>query len=94
MITLNLGEGSQKVFLKLQSQYAKAKRKPKKKSRSCASSVEKLKERLESLRFLAWLDNYGKPKSARSNNGDTSGEDNLEITDAKNNLNSTQPDGE
>ena len=44
------------------------------------------KKRLESLKYLAWLDNYAKPKSARSNIED--------IPDEKNNLNVTQSDGE
>ena len=81
---------------KLRDRYVRAKREPKKKSRSGASSasVDKLKERLGSLKFLAWLDNYANPRSARSNVGDISDEDNEEITDVENNLNSTQSDGE
>ena len=48
---------------------------------------------MESLKYLAWLDNYSKPKSARSNIGDISDEGNEEITDVENNLNFTQSDG-
>ena len=57
-------------------------------------SVDKLKEKLESLKFLAWLDNCAKPRSARSDIGDISNEDNEEITDVENNVNFTQSDGE
>ena len=81
---------------KLRDRYVRAKRELKKKSRSGASSAsaDKLKERLGSLKFLAWRDNYANPWSARSNVGDISDEDNEEITDVENNLNSTQSDGE
>ena len=43
---------------------------------------------------MAWLDNYAKPRSARSNVGDISDEDNEEIIDVENNSNFTQSDGE
>ena len=39
---------------------------------------------------MAWLDNYAKPRSARSNVGDMSDEDDEEITDAE----LVQSDGE
>ena len=55
-------------------------------------SVDKLKERLESLNFLAWFDNYAKPRSARSTVRDISDEENEETTDVKNNLNFNQSD--
>ena len=57
--------------------YIRDKRELKKKSRSDASSasIDKLKETLVSLRFLAWLDNYAKSRSVRSNVGDISDED-------------------
>ena len=42
---------------------------------------------------MAWLHNYAKPRSARSNDGDTN-EDKEEITDVKNNLNFTQSEEE
>ena len=56
--------------------------------------VDNLKERLGSLKFLAWLDNCAKPRSTRSNVGDVSDEDNEEITDFEKNLNFSQSDGE
>ena len=43
---------------------------------------------------MAWLDNYAKPRSTRSNVGDVSDEYNEETTDVENNLNFTQSDGE
>ena len=48
--------------------------------------MDKLKERLGSLKFLAWLDNYAKQRSARSNVGDISDKDNEEINDVENKL--------
>ena len=65
MIFLILGEDVEKAFLKLRNRYVIAKRELKKKSRSGASfaSVDKLKERLGSLKFLALLKNYAKPES-------------------------------
>ena len=59
-----------------------------------SASIDKLKEGLGSLKSLALLDNYAKPRSTRSNVGDVSDEDNEEITDVQNNLNFSQSDGE
>ena len=96
MIFLILGEDAEKAFTKLRDRYVRAKTELKKKSRSGASSasVDKFKERLGSLKFLAWLGNYAQPRSARSNVGNVSDEDNEEIADVENNLNFTQSDGE
>ena len=56
--------------------------------------IDKLKERLESLKVLAWLRNYPKQRSDRSNDGDTH-DDHEEITDVENdNVNITQSNGE
>ena len=43
---------------------------------------------------MAWLDNYAKPRSARSNVGDTCDQDKEEIIDFEKNSNFTQSDGE
>ena len=98
MIFLILGQVAEKAFVKLQDRYVRAKKELKKNSRSCASSasasVDKLKEILRSLKFLACFNNSAKPRPTRSNVGDLSDEDNEEATDAKNNLNFTQSDGE
>ena len=74
--------------MKLRDRYVWAKRELKKKSRLDASSesVDKIKERLGSLKFLACLDNYAKQRSARSNVGDISDKDNEEINDVENKL--------
>ena len=78
------------------NRYARTKREFRKNSRSGASSayVDKLKERLGCLKLLAWLDNYAKHRSTRSNVRGVSDENNEEITDVENNLNFTQSDGE
>ena len=91
-----LGEDAEKAFVKLRDRYVRAKRELKKKLRSGASSasVDKLKERLRSLKFLAWFDNYAKPRSTKSNVVDVSDEYNEETTDVENNLNFTQSGGE
>ena len=58
----------------------------KQRSGTLSASVDKLKERLGSLKYLARLDNYTERRSARSNMED--------ISDAENNLNVTQSAGE
>ena len=92
MIVLILGEDAEKAFVKLRDRYVRAKIELKKKSGSGTSSVsvDKWKEWLGSLNILAWLDNYGKPRSAKSIVGDMSDEDDEEITDAE----LVQSDGE
>ena len=64
-------EDAEKTFPKLRDRFVRAKREVKQKLRSDTSSasVDKLNETLESLRYLAWLDNYAEPRSARSNTG-------------------------
>ena len=79
MIFLILGENAEKVFVQLWDRCVRTKRVLKKKSglgASCAS-VDKLKQKLGNLKVLAWLDNYAKPRPARSNVGDISDEDNM-----------------
>ena len=93
MIFLILGEDAEKAFLKLHDRYVGTKRKLKKKMRSSTPSVDKLNERLESVKFLAWLNSYAKPIPARYV-GDMSDKDKEEITDVENNLNFTQSDRE
>ena len=78
----------QKASLKLHDRYVGTKRKLKKKMRSGTQSVDKLNERLESVKFLAWLNSYVKPRPA-TYVGDISDEDKEEITDVENNLNFT-----
>ena len=89
MIFLILGEDAEKTFLKLQDRFVRAQRKVKKKRRSgtFSASVDKLKGRLESLKYIAWLGNYVKPRSARTNVGDISEEGNEETIYVENNLN-------
>ena len=91
-----LGEDAEKAFVKLRDRYVRAKRELKKKLRSGASSasVDKWKEWLRILKFLAWFDNYAKPRSTRSNVVDVSDEYNEETTDVENNVNFTQSGGE
>ena len=88
-------EDAEKAFPKLRDRFVRAKREVKKKFRSDTSSasVDKLNETLESLRYLAWLDNYAKPRSARSDTRDMSGEDNEKTIYGEINLNFTQSDG-
>ena len=88
-------EDAEKTFPKLRDRFVRAKREVKKKFRSDTSSasVDKLNETLESLRYLAWLDNYAKPRSARSDTRDMSGEDNEKTIYSEINLNFTQSDG-
>ena len=45
------------------------------------------------MKGLAWLCNYPKPRSDRSNDGDTD-DDHGEITDVENDVNITQSSGE
>ena len=88
-------EDAEKTFPKLRDRFVRAKREVKKKFRSDTSSasVDKLNETLESLRYLAWLDNYAKPRSARSDTRDMSSEDNEKTIYGEINLNFTQSDG-
>ena len=88
-------EDAEKTFPKLRDRFVRAKREVKKKFRSDTSSasVDKLNETLESLRYLAWPDNYAKPRSARSDTRDMSGEDNEKTIYGEINLNFTQSDG-
>lgn len=60
---------AEKAFLKIRDRYVRAKRELKKKSTSGTSSaaVCKLKEKLDSLKYLAWLDIYAKPRASKSN---------------------------
>ena len=96
MIFLILEENAEKAFLKLRDWFVRAKRKLKKKARSGTSSVSanKLKERLESLKFLSLLNICIRSRSTRSNVGDASDGGDEEITDVENNLNFTETDGE
>ena len=90
-----LGEDAGKTFLRFRDRNVRVKRELKKKSGSgtATSSIDKLKEKLESLKVLAWLCNYPKPRSDRSNDGDTD-DDHGEITDVENDVNITQSSGE
>ena len=96
MIFLILEEDVEKPFLKLWDRYFRAKRKLKKKSRpgTLSESVDKIKERPESLTYLAWFNKFVKPRSARSSIVDMSDEDKEEISDVKTNSNFTQSDEE
>ena len=96
MIFLILKEDVEKPFLKLWDRYFRAKRKLKKKSRSVtlSGSVDKIKEKLESLKHLTWFNKFAKPRSARSSIVDMSDEDKEKISDVKTNLNFTQSDEE
>ena len=96
MIFLILEEDVEKPFLKLWDRYFRAKRKLKKKSRSgtLSESVDKIKERPESLTYLTWFNKFVKPRSARSSIVDMSDEDKEEISDVKTNSNFTQSDEE
>ena len=88
-------EDVEKTFPKLRGRFVRAKREVERKLRSDTSSasVDKLNETLESLRYLAWLDNYAKPRSARSDTRDMSSEDNEKTIYGEINLNFTQSDG-
>ena len=88
-------EDVEKTFPKLRGRFVRAKREVERKLRSDTSSasVDKLNETLESLRYLAWLDNYARPRSARPNTGDMPGEDNEKTIYVEINLNFTQSDG-
>ena len=63
MMLLILEDHVEKTFLKLRDRYVRAKKELDKVGYSPAS-VYKLKERLESLKHLAWLGKYAKPRSA------------------------------
>ena len=68
------------AFAKLRDRYVKAKRDLKKKSRSGTSSsaVNKIKEKLESLKYLSWQDSYVKTRPSKPNLGENlSDDDNL-----------------
>ena len=76
----------------------RAKRDLKKKSRSgnSSSAVNKIKEKLESLKYLSWLDSYVKTRPSISNLGDNlSGDDDLfDKTDNKKNQSKSNENSE
>ena len=71
MFSSILGDEAEKAFAKLRDRYVRAKRDLKKKSRSGTSSsaVNKIKEKLESFKYLSWLDSYVKTRPSKSNLG-------------------------
>ena len=89
---------SRESFAKLRDRYVSSKRDFKKKSRSATSSfaVSKIKEKLESLKYLSWLDSYMKTRPSELNLGDNlSGDDDLfDETDNQENQSSLNENSE
>ena len=66
---LVLGDEAEKLFQKLRDRYTRAKKalQEQNKSGTSAKAVKKAREKLNSLHYMQWLDEYAKPRKSKSN---------------------------
>ena len=68
-MVLPIGEEAEKEFCKLRDRYARARKNLQEKNKSGTSTkaVQKAREKMRNLQFMAWLDEFIKPRKSKTN---------------------------